>query len=375
MIAQRRAEIAGAGFAGLTAACALAQRGWRVRVHERSDQLRTTGAGIYVYENGLRVLEAVGAYAAATAGAPIADTREVRDDRNRTISVHQWRGSRVFSIVRQRIINALGDVASRAGVDIVFNSQVVGADSSGELLLHDGRRVKADLVIGADGTNSRVRDALDLLAKRKRLVDGATRLLIDKTAEERATQRERATTIEYWSGSRRMLYTPCSESDIYIALTMLNRDSTATSVPLNKTSWVRSFPHLETLINRIGSEGRYDPFELIKLKRWSRGKVAIIGDAAHALPPNIGQGGGCAMMNALALAVYLERYADTSAALDAWEAEERPLTDHTQRISLLLGWPTTWPPKLRSLAFKLSTRSKWLMHQRTRMVYHRPTGT
>jgi 2-polyprenyl-6-methoxyphenol hydroxylase-like FAD-dependent oxidoreductase len=169
--------------------------------------------------------------------------------------------------------------------------------------------------------------------------------------------------------------TPCSESDIYIALTMLNRDSTATSVPLNKTSWVRSFPHLETLINRIGSEGRYDPFELIKLKRWSRGKVAIIGDAAHALPPNIGQGGGCAMMNALALAVYLERYADTSAALDAWEAEERPLTDHTQRISLLLGWPTTWPPKLRSLAFKLSTRSKWLMHQRTRMVYHRPTGT
>ena len=53
---QRHAEIVGAGFAGLTAACALAQRGWSVRVHERADRLRTTGAGIYIYENGLRVL-------------------------------------------------------------------------------------------------------------------------------------------------------------------------------------------------------------------------------------------------------------------------------------------------------------------------------
>ena len=59
---KRHAEIAGAGFAGLTAACALAQRGWSVRVHERGQRLRTTGAGIYIYENGLRVLAAVGAF-------------------------------------------------------------------------------------------------------------------------------------------------------------------------------------------------------------------------------------------------------------------------------------------------------------------------
>jgi 2-polyprenyl-6-methoxyphenol hydroxylase-like FAD-dependent oxidoreductase len=375
MNAQRRVEIAGAGFAGLTAACALAQRGWQVRVHERADQLRTTGAGIYVYENGLRVLEAIGAYAAAVEGAPIAHMREVRDHHDRIISVHRWQGSRVFSIVRQRIINALGEVARRAGVRIVFNSEVVGADASGELLLSGGQRLKADLVIGADGTNSRVRDALRLIAKRKRLIDGAIRLLIDKTPEERAATEHRATTVEYWSGSRRVLYTPCSENDIYIALTMLNSDAAATAVPIDKALWKRSFPHIEPLIDRIGTEGRYDPFELIKLRRWSAGKVAVIGDAAHALPPNIGQGGGCAMMNALALAVHLDRHREVEDALAAWEAAERPLTDHTQRVSVLLGLPTTWPPTLRTLAFKLSARSKWLLHQRTRIVYHQPTGT
>src|SRR5580698_8365500 len=147
---KRHAEIVGAGFAGLTAACALSQRGWSVRVHERADRLRTTGAGIYIYENGLRVLEAVGAYEAAVEGAPFAHTREVRDGDDRLISVHRWAGSRVFSVVRQHVINALADAARRAGAEIVTNSAAGSATSDGELVMADGRRLKADLIVGAD---------------------------------------------------------------------------------------------------------------------------------------------------------------------------------------------------------------------------------
>jgi 2-polyprenyl-6-methoxyphenol hydroxylase-like FAD-dependent oxidoreductase len=370
---QRHAEIAGAGFAGLTAACALAQRGWSVRVHERAERLRTTGAGIYIYENGLRVLEAVSAYAAAVEGAPFAHTREVRDERGRLISVHNWKGSRVFSIVRQNVINALAVAASSAGADIVTNSVAVGATPQGELILSDGTSRKADLVVAADGSNSRLRDCLGLLAKRKFLVDGCTRLLMDKTAAERAAGDGK--TIEYWSGTRRVLYTPCSETDIYIALTMLDSDEIAKAVPVRKDEWKRWFPPLEALIDRLGTQGRYDRFELIKLKRWSAGRVALVGDAAHALPPNIGQGGGCAMMNALSLAVHLEREADIETALKSWERNERPITEHTQRISYWLGLPTTWPPALRAAALGLAARSKWLTAQRTRTALHRPTGT
>ncbi len=287
-------------------------------MHERADRLRTTGAGIYIYENGLRVLEAVGAYDAAVKGAPFAHTREVRDGNDRLISVHRWAGSRVFSVVRQNVINALAATAVRAGVEILTNSEAVGATPDGELVLADGRRSKADLIVGADGSNSRLRDSLGLLSKRKYLVDGCTRLLMEKNASERALT-DGAKTIEYWSGTRRVLYTPCSETDIYIALTMLDSDQAAKAVPVRKDEWKRAFPHLEALIDRIGEQGRYDRFELIKLKRWSAGRVAIVGDAAHALPPNIGQGGGCAMMNALSLAVYLERDPDVASALAAWE--------------------------------------------------------
>ena len=143
-MSKRHAEIVGAGFAGLTAACALAQRGWSVRVHERGDRLRTTGAGIYIYENGLRVLEAVGAYDAAVKGAPFAHTREVRDGDDRLISVHRWQGSRVFSIVRQNVINALAAAATRAGVEIVDQFGGRGRDArrraySGRRPPHQGR--------------------------------------------------------------------------------------------------------------------------------------------------------------------------------------------------------------------------------------------
>jgi 2-polyprenyl-6-methoxyphenol hydroxylase-like FAD-dependent oxidoreductase len=81
------------------------------------------------------------------------------------------------------------------------------------------------------------------------------------------------------------------------------------------------------------------------------------------------------MMNALSLAVYLEREPDVAAALAAWEQKERPLTEHTQRISYLLGLPTTWPPALRAWTLALAGRSKWLTAQRTRTARHRPTGT
>jgi len=240
-------------------------------------------------------------------------------------------------------------------------------------VLATGERCKADLVIGADGTNSKVRESLGLTAKRKPLVDGCTRLLMDKTEEERGS--DGGTTVEYWSGNRRLLYTPCSESDIYIALVMLDRDAVAKRIPIDKAEWKRAFPHLTDLIDRIGEQGRYDRFEVIKLKRWSVGCVAVLGDAAHALPPNIGQGGGCAMMNGLSLAVYLDREADVLAALEVWERNERPLTDHTQRISVLLGLPATWPAVLRRMFLTAAGRSTWMVNQRTRTARHKPTGT
>jgi 2-polyprenyl-6-methoxyphenol hydroxylase-like FAD-dependent oxidoreductase len=368
---ERRAEIVGGGFAGLAAACALARRGWRVRLHERADRLRTAGAGINVYENGLRVLEALGAGEETIRGGARHLARETRDQHDRLLSTHPW-NVRVYGVLRQRMIDALATAARRAGAELVTGSEGMSATAEGELTLANGERLRAELIVAADGVNSRIRDALGLVAKRRALPDGCIRLLIPKMDATEATD---GRTIEYWSGNRRFLYNPCSDTHLYLALTMLHEDAAARAVPVDQALWNRSFPHLAPLIARIGDIARYDRFEYIRLKRWSAGRVAVIGDAAHAIPPNIGQGAGCAMMNALALGVYLERSTDIPAALAAWEAAERPLTNHTQRISLLFGMPAFWPPKLRELFYLLAARSRWLTAQRTRTARHVPTGT
>jgi 2-polyprenyl-6-methoxyphenol hydroxylase-like FAD-dependent oxidoreductase len=367
---QRTAEIVGGGFAGLTAACALARRGWRVRLHERAERLRTAGAGINIYQNGLRVLEALGALDDTIRDGARHLTRETRDQDDRLHATYPW-SIPVYGVLRQKMIDALAAAARRAGAEIVNGSEGVMATPEGELTLVGGERVKADLIVAADGVNSRLRDGLDLVAHRRYLLDGAIRVLIPKLDRSEATD---GRTIEYWAGNRRFLYNPCDTEQLYLALTMLHADAEARALPLRKPVWKRSFPHLAHLIDRI-EEGRYDRFEYIRLKRWSAGRVAVIGDAAHAIPPNIGQGAGCAMMNALALGFFLERHSQVLPALEEWEQKERPLTNHTQRISLFLGMPTFWPAPLRSLFHSLAGRSKWLTAQRTRTARHVPTGT
>ena len=81
------------------------------------------------------------------------------------------------------------------------------------------------------------------------------------------------------------------------------------------------------------------------------------------------------MMNGLSLAVFVDGIDEVPAALEAWERHERPLTDHTQRVSHLLGLPTRWPPLLRAMFFAIAGRSRWMVKQRTLAARHSPTGT
>jgi len=377
MSQQRHAEIAGAGIGGLAAAAALARRGWSVRVHERSPELRAIGAGIYIWENGLRVLQALGAYDEATHGCHQGWVRETRDDANRTVAVARWSaepGRRVLSIARQQLLAALASAAVRAGAELRFGSVATAADPSGLIVLAGGEKVEADLVVAADGINSQLRDSVGLLKSRTRHADGCIRVLIPRTAEEAATE-EGQKYVEYWSGTRRILYTPCSKADLYLALTALDTDEAAKAIPLRKAVWKTSFPHLAGLIDRIEDQGRWDVFETVRLHAWSKGRVAVLGDAAHAQAPNLGQGGGCALMNALGLAVALDERADVEEALHLWEKRERPLIEHTQRVSALYSRVTTLPPLVRAVVLWAAGRSRWAMAQRLKTALHVSTGT
>ena len=344
MSSARHAEIAGAGFSGLTAATALAQRGWSVRVHEKSPEVRAFGAGIWVWTNGWRVLKAIGAYEQARKDGYQSASIERYDQNGEVLMApvqFSENGTEMVAVVRQKLIEALVETCTDAGVEIVTNSEAVGASEQGELWTADGKMHPADLVIGADGVHSAVRDSLNLTHRRSSLSYGGTRLLISRTKEEMEDRNDRV--IAYANGQRRLLYTPCSSTQTYLCFTARPDDTEGRAIPVEKDVWRRTFPNLEHIIDRVGNDGRWDPYEVIKLKSWSRGKVAIVGDSAHAMAPSMGQGGGCAMMNALSLAATMEKASDIPKALEAWERKERPLTETTQHISSMFsGQRTNW---------------------------------
>ena len=376
MSGRRHAEIAGGGIGGLVAAAALAQRGWSVRVHERAEHMRAYGAAIFTWYNLMRVLKAVGAWDEAIEGAAPFLIRESRDARNRvinTIIASDRPDERIFSISRRQLVQALANAATRSGAEIDLGSVAIGAEAGGVLLMEDGRRLPADLVVGADGVYSRVRDSLGLARRRHPLGDGAIRLLVPRSKEELTSDMGRKA-IEFWSGRRRLFYSPCSEQEVYLAFMLPADDKEGTAVPLKHASWIRSFPFLEDVIRRVGNDGRWDLFEYVDLHRWSAGRVAIVGDAANAMSPNTGQGAGTAGMNALSLAVFATESPTLEEGLARWEAKERPLTEHTQLVAGVWGALTRWPTFIRTPILRYGARSKWLMRHRQRAAHHIPTG-
>lgn len=370
----RYAEVIGAGIGGLTAATALAKRGWRVRVNEKAHDLRLVGAGgLSIFENGLRILEAIGAYEEAVAGANHFVGRQTRDAANHITSEQIFvHGQRAIETSRTQLMGALHNAALRAGVEVISNSDATSVEPSGRVHFANHTPREADLVIVADGVNSVNRDSLGLHVNKKPLKDGAIRLIVPRKPSD-ALKLDRNMSIQWWSGSRRILAVALNQSELYLALTTLDTDNDYKALPLDKARWKEQFPALEDALDRVTDQGRWDRFVTIKLNRWSKGKVAVIGDAAHAMAPNLGQGGACAMMGAIGLAASLDQFEDVIPALASWEKKLRPLIDHTQRWSTIYSAVTTWPPRIRSLAFGMTKVFPQIEQYAFKAIYHRPT--
>ncbi|MFE4194353.1 FAD-dependent oxidoreductase [Paenarthrobacter sp. NPDC056912] len=375
--AQGHAEIAGGGIGGLTAAAALARRGWTVRLHEANTSIRAFGAGIYLWDNGLAVLRELGVEEMVTTGAHYGTSIQSRDGNGHLIGqvpINSSGSVRVLTVLRERLISALHHAAVESGVEIVTGSVAVAAEPEGVLRLANGTTAKADLIIAADGVGSQVRESLGLLRRRQALGQRCARLLLPRTDGDVPREIE-DDYIEYMSGQRFLLYTPSSTEDLYIALVCSASDMQAMGGYLPQDEWSRSFPGIESLIRRLGPIPRWDDFEWVELSKWSSGRVAIIGDAAHAQPPYLGQGGGCAMMSALGLAhAVSESGRSIESALELWEATERPVIEHTQRFSVRVSELNDVPDDARREILGVAGRLPRIGKSRERAATTIPSG-
>jgi 2-polyprenyl-6-methoxyphenol hydroxylase-like FAD-dependent oxidoreductase len=284
-----------------------------------------------------------------------------------------------YRIDRAHIIALLAERARAVGVEIQFNQPVKSARRDGTVTLADGRQHQADLIVVADGINSSIRDDLGLLRHRVWGRDCGVRVTIPRTSEEIGADEVHGTVmIEAWADRRRVIYCPVTKKEFYVLLTCTARDTAACRTPIEPAVWAESFPWMRNLLERIRKDAdwsrtRWDRFQTIRLKRWSVGRVAVLGDAAHAMPPYLAQGAGHAMMNAVGLAASLERAESLGEALEQWEARERPLTEHTQLWTRIYGTTMFLPKALKKLSIQIE-KHPWVAEQYLKTANHVPTG-
>jgi 2-polyprenyl-6-methoxyphenol hydroxylase-like FAD-dependent oxidoreductase len=190
---------------------------------------------------------------------------------------------------------------------------------------------------------SKVRDSLNVGAQSRELGTLINRYLVPTRSFT-----EEAVTTEHWSGSRRIGITPSGAGHSYAYVVMSRGDVAGSAVPLDVAAWRRSHPGLKTELDIFAeSEVTQYPYSLVDCPRWSVGRVAIVGDAAHGLPPTLGQGAGLTLMNSHALAHIVSEEGDVSKGLAKWEHTVRFISDATQRWAVRYDrFTRQWPQSL-----------------------------
>ena len=368
----RHAEISGGGIAGLTVAAALAQRGWTVRVHEAADELREIGAGITVWKNGLRALGQIGAADEAIERGELITHWEVRDERDRVLQRDFLAGEeaagKFYGVLRTDLHRAIARAAIDSGVEVLTNSRVAGATVDGELLLEDGTNYQADLVIGADGINGAVRESLGLTKEVVELGKGCARHLIRRRPED-----VQGVLLERMNGKRRLGFVPLRSGYIFMYTCCPVDDVVGRAEPLNVSAWSESFPSFAPMLERIHIEQHFWPYREVRAKAWHRGKVAIVGDSAHAMSADFGQGANLSMSSVLTLAQALSVFPTMEDAFDAWEASERPVIEDVQRYArwygnVLAKWPRFYGAR-SGLMWGIG-KSGWLLNRLSTYADH-----
>jgi 2-polyprenyl-6-methoxyphenol hydroxylase-like FAD-dependent oxidoreductase len=362
----RHAEVAGAGIAGLAVAGQLAAAGWTVRVHERAEAVREIGAGIALGQNGVDALRQLGAFDQAIEGGTRIDYWSIEDQWNRIVH-EEWLSTELYSIPRSSLQHALYVRAAELGVEVVTGSAVNGL-RHGRLVLSDGEELSADLIVGADGVNSRIRGSFAEAGIRVNRIDlgvaGLRAIMPSDPSDPSHPSDPTIHMLEWLSGKRRVGLLPLNDEDVAIYMFCPPQDVQGRKMPVDVASWSRSYPRLSAAFERVPDDSTWRDVVEIQCETWAHGNAVLLGDAAFGMAPNLGQGGCTALQAAVSLTSIVAEATDIPSALKQWESEERPHVDYVQkwsgRYSRMCSKSPAIALRARSRTFSMLARSKRL---------------
>ncbi|MCF6191568.1 MAG: FAD-dependent monooxygenase [Candidatus Hydrothermae bacterium] len=334
--------VIGGGIGGLTTAHALHREGIPVRVFETAPHLGNVGKGIWIPPNGLAVMDRLGLLPRVVSrGIELQrvvvehvqegilweiDGGALRKATGNTIlSIRRSELHRVLSVTLPERILALGKRGVRVGQ----------CERRGWVVFEDGTRAEGDGVVVADGIHSSTRTALfpEAQVRETGIICflGISPFVLDDPFTAR----------EIWDGRKRFGFSAVDRTHVYWYAPFRNHGDPPgppfrsflldlyRNFPSPVPQMLDSTPETEILETRLR--------ELSTLRTWTRGRIVLLGDAAHAMTPNLGQGGAQAMEDAFVLAKALSESRSLKEAFHMYEKQRMPRVRRIKRSSRLVG--------------------------------------
>lgn len=312
--------VVGAGFAGLAAACMIARCGHRVTVYEKFDKPESLGAGILVQPSGLAAMRALGIHDEILAhGAKVDHLLGVTARQRRVVDVHyqHWQpGSFGLGLHRSVLFDALWRQARACGVEVIAGHEVRSLQA-----------LEADheLVVIADGSRSSLRGQTGLACSDRLYPWGAVWAVL------RDPQQQYGSTLWQWyRGARQMLgimptgLAPGSGGPVVSLFWSLRADQYRTwrdaGLEAFRHQVLALHPGCSSLLEQISSldDLTWARYHDVVMPAYHTDRCVVVGDAAHATSPQLGQGTNLALLDAVVLCDCLKQGVPVAQALERY---------------------------------------------------------
>ncbi len=370
-----RVAIVGAGPAGLTAAIAAAQSGLTPIVFERFDDFARIGGGIAIQSNGLRALDRLGLLQSFASQIlrcrklvlDLAGRRQIVSDIGDLPIPHNDFAVVLRYTLQEHLLSAARKVAT-----IHFGhrcTQIEQRDGRVYVRFANGVEAECDVLIGADGAHSEVRRCLGVPVVQRSAGDAYIR-----GVSAFASPGSDLVVREIWgSDGRRFGTAPLAGAQTYFFCSAPRGEWEATRshrLPEWISSWRSYGGRVANILRHVEDweAANYDESEEIRSRRWYSSSVFLIGDAAHAMTPNYGQGANAAMVDAVVFTTLLARSRHERSSLSdvgrAYEHIRRRFIARTQtaawRVGVAAQWTSPLAIALRDSAIRMLSRSHTL---------------
>jgi len=337
-----RVAVIGGGIGGLTAARALLRRGFEVRVYESSPELKEIGAGVALGPNAMKALRSLDLEDPVRAIGYQSKFQHLRTWKGRLISktdataTAQRFGANACTIHRADLLDVLARSIPSEVVTLSARCETVTPAGSGEpasgatAQFTDGTQIEADIIVGADGIHSAVRESLfgpDAPMFTGKICYRSVIAVAD------LPQRRIEPYEGLWLGPHGTLVIYGVRHGELINVVAHYDDAT-----YQHESWIAECERGEILeryrrwhssLREVFEAGRtwykWALYDRDPIPAWTQGRATVLGDAAHPMLPYLGQGAGQAIEDGCVLAAALDRHAEEpAAALALYEASRRP---------------------------------------------------